>query len=97
MFTLNYHVTDEFKDIELFDFLDRLDEMEIEPTENFDPNMLCIHFIDIYSSSGVVFDYDTIIECDGFNRLKNCLNHLFNLKRHTPWLYGMLEYTYRCN
>ena len=98
MFTLTYKITDGFEDIELFDYLDRLDKLEVVPTENSDPdNLLCIHFIDTYSNSGVVFDYDTITKCDGFNKLKSTLQHLLYLKRSTPWLYSMLEYTYRCN
>lgn len=99
MFTLTYNVTDGFEDIQLFDYLDRLDKIEVvpPPTENSDPNLLCIHFIDTYSTAGVVFDYNAITKCDGFNKLKSTLQHLLYLKRHTPWLYSMLEYTYRCN
>lgn len=96
MYTLTYKITDEFEDIKLFDYLDHLDE--VAPlTGNLDPNLLCIYFIDTYSTAGVVFDYNTITKCEGFNKLKNRLENLLLLKRSTPWLYGMLEYTYRCN
>lgn len=97
MFTLNYQITDEFEDTELFDYLDSLDTEGKLPTGNTDPNLLCIYFINAYSTSGAVLDDKTITKCEGFNQLKDRLEILLNLKRKKPWFYGMLEYyAYHC-
>ena len=96
MITLNYNFADNFKDIELFDFLNRFDGTEDEPTDNPDLERLCARFINTYSTNGVFTD-EPLIKCDGFNKLKSTLEYLIFLKRHTPWIYSMLEYIYRCD
>lgn len=96
MITLNYNFTDTFKDIELFDFLNQFDRTEDKPTDNADLERLCIYFINAYSANAVFAD-GTVVKCDGFNKLKSSLGYLLSLKRHTPWIYSMLEYAYRCN